>query len=184
MPDSSIPTEPETALNVVCLYLAQDGDPHSDLGYETDDEAFEKIGNIFGEVKNSVKNNRDIYARFTDSDRVGSKEDALPVRLQPVFDEFAACDRNELLGLSIQILAIDWTATQKDSSDGSALFDRVVAEPNALTQVRNPMDGIYVEFSNTLNRSDGWFIRGLKSGFYECFSFCGCWPKGSYCCSG
>ena len=41
------------------------------------------------------------------------------------------------------------------------LFERVVAETDAPTQVRMPVDGTNVSFSNTGRRSDGWFVLTL-----------------------
>jgi len=108
MPDYSVPAEPKSALNVLCLYLAQSGKPHVDLGYDTQDSAFEDIGRIFGLAKNSVKNERDRYDRFTNSSRVGWKEDALPERLQSVFDDYAESDREKFLELSKSILKAEW----------------------------------------------------------------------------
>jgi hypothetical protein len=42
------------------------------------------------------------------------------------------------------------------------LFDRIAAEAGAPTQVRVPVDGISIAFSNTGLRSNGWFILTIE----------------------
>lgn len=162
MTNYSFPTDARTALNVLCLYLAQPGHPHTDLGFDTQDAAFGNIGEIFGLSKNSVKNERDRYDRFTDSNRVGWKEEALPPRLQEVFDQFSTIERDELLRLSTQILSMDWGVQMPAGQIKNVLFERVVGEVGAPTQVRAPSDGITVEFSNTGRRSNGWFLLTVE----------------------
>lgn len=44
----------------------------------------------------------------------------------------------------------------------SGLFERIVAEPDAPTQVLPPVDGITVAFSNTGIRSNGWFVLTIE----------------------
>lgn len=156
------PPNEKAALNILCLFLAQSGRPHEDLGFETQDEAFGEIGEIFRLSKNSVKLERDRYDHFTDSDRVGWAEDALPARLQPVFDQYATLARNELLEISKKILSWDWGGQMPTQQKNSEFFDRIVGEADAPTQVRVPTNGINVEFSNTGKRSNGWFILSVE----------------------
>ena len=63
----------KTALEIVCLFLAQQGEPFKELGFASSKVAHEEIGKKFNRNPNSVKNIRDAYDRFTDSARVGWK---------------------------------------------------------------------------------------------------------------
>ena len=56
MADLVIPTDSKAALHTVCLLLAQSGDPHAELGHDTQSAAFKSIGDKFGVPKNTVKN--------------------------------------------------------------------------------------------------------------------------------
>jgi hypothetical protein len=109
MADLPIPTDSKTAMYVVCLYLAQSGKPHLELGYDTQSRAIEDIANRFKVAKRSVQNERDSYDHFTDSTRIGWKASSLPPRLQPVFDQYGQADRDILLNLSKAILSAKTT---------------------------------------------------------------------------
>ena len=115
MADLVLPTDTKAALYTVCLFLAQSGEPHTELGYETRIAAFDDIGTKFGVPKNTVRNIRDIFDRFTDSDRVGWENSALPERFQIIFDQVAGLTREELRNLSQGILASEW---EKLGSEG------------------------------------------------------------------
>jgi hypothetical protein len=55
------------------------------------------------------------------------------------------------------------SGAELDGDDSfSDLFERIVAESNAPTQVRPPIDGIAIAFSNTGIRSNGWFVLTVE----------------------
>lgn len=108
MTGPDIPDTPQQALKLVCLYLAQSGPTHSNLGYMTASEAFDSIGGIFNVAPATVKNERDAYDRFTDSARVGWQKDALPPRLKAVYDTYGNIPKDGLKTLASRILEIDW----------------------------------------------------------------------------
>lgn len=114
MADPVIPNNPKDALYTVCLFLAQSGDPHAELGYNTQSEVFESTGAKFGVPRNTVKNIRDTFDRFTDSTRVGWEKDALPPRFKSVFDQYADTSREELRDISIEILTLEWEKLGKE----------------------------------------------------------------------
>lgn len=114
MADPVIPTDSKAALYTVCLFLAQSGDPHSELGFKTQTAAFEEIGAKFGVPKNSVRNVRDMYDRFTDSDRVGWENAELPQRFKTILDQHEETSRKELRDISIEILTLEWEKLGKD----------------------------------------------------------------------
>lgn len=106
MTDVSIPTDQKSKLHLVCLFLAQPGEPHVDLGYDTINAAFEDIALIFDVPKNTVKNERDSFDRFTNSGRVGWEASVLRPGLQVVFDTYSAVERETLLEFSKEILTV------------------------------------------------------------------------------
>lgn len=91
-----IPDNPQQALKLVCLYLAQSGSTHNNLGYATASAAFDGIGSIFNVPPATVKNERDAFDRFTDSDRVGWNKIVLPPRLKAVYDTYGNIPKDEL----------------------------------------------------------------------------------------
>ncbi|TQS70337.1 AAA family ATPase [Rhodobacteraceae bacterium] len=127
MADPVLPTDSKAALYTVCLFLAQSGDPHAELGYKTQTAAFEEIGAKFGVPKNSVRNVRDMFDRFTDSDRVGWENTELPQRFKTILDQHAETSRAELRDISIEILALEWENLGKEEdqtmNDGGQLSE-------------------------------------------------------------
>lgn len=117
MTDLVLPTDSKAALYTVCLLLAQSDEPHSDLGYDTQSAAFEIIGNKFGVPKNTVKNIRDTFDRFTDSGRVGWKKDELPPRFKVIFDQHSKTKKKELIRLSLEIMSSEWEKLGEGASD-------------------------------------------------------------------
>lgn len=114
MADPVLPTDSKAALYTVCLFLAQSGDPHAELGYKTQTSAFDEIGARFGVPKNSVRNVRDMFDRFTDSDRVGWENTELPQRFKTILDQHAETSRAELRDISIEILTLEWEKLGKE----------------------------------------------------------------------
>lgn len=114
MPQVSKPNDAKTALYTVCLFLAHSGSPHKELGFDTQSAAFEAIGRKFSVPANTVKNERDAFDNFTDSDREGWKKDLAP-RLKPVFSAHAATTRDDLKALAIEILKNDWSGEMNDA---------------------------------------------------------------------
>ncbi|MDB2421873.1 AAA family ATPase [Paracoccaceae bacterium] len=117
MADLVIPTDSKAALYTVCLLLAQSGDPHAELGYETQSAAFESIGAKFGVPRNTVKIIRDTFDRFTDSGRVGWENDELPPVFKVIFDQYAKTGREELCDLSLEIMSSEWEKLAQEQSD-------------------------------------------------------------------
>jgi hypothetical protein len=103
-----IPDNAPEALRLVCLYLAQTGPTHSDLGYISAAAAFIEIGDIFKVPPATVKNERDAFDRFTDSDRVGWNKVALPRRLKIVHDTYGNIPKDELRRMAARILELEW----------------------------------------------------------------------------
>jgi len=125
MADPVIPTDSKAALYTVCLFLAQSGDPHAELGYNTQTAAFEEIGAKFGVPKNSVRNVRDMFDRFTDSDRVGWANNELPERFKAILNKHTDAAREELRDISLRIINSEWEKLGKeadqDLNDGDQL---------------------------------------------------------------
>lgn len=116
MADPVIPTDSKAALYTVCLFLAQSGDPHIELGYDTQSAAFDALGAKFGVPKNTVKNERDTFDNFTDSDRNGWNKELAP-RLKPTFDQHADTGREKLRDISLEIMKSEWEKLGKEASD-------------------------------------------------------------------
>lgn len=137
MADLIIPTDSKAALYTVCLLLAQSGNPHLDLGYDNQSAAFESIGAKFGVPKNTVKNIRDTFDRFTDSDRVGWQKDELPPRFKLIFDQHLKSGRADLIELSRKIMNLEWETLVHDVNeeqiDRSAFAVTTSASPAPLT---------------------------------------------------
>ena len=110
-----IPDNAPEALRLVCLYLAQTGPTHSDLGYISATVAFREIGDIFKVPAATVKNERDAFDRFTDSDRVGWDKAVLPRRLKIVHDTYGDIPKDELRSMAARILELEWTETMTTS---------------------------------------------------------------------
>lgn len=118
MADPVVPTDSKDALYIVCLFLAQSGEPHTELGYETQIAAFDAVGAKFRVPKNTVKNERDTFDKFTDSGRNGWNKKDLAPRLKPTFDAFANVSREALCKLSLAIMNMDWKELGKQD-DGA-----------------------------------------------------------------
>lgn len=116
MANPVIPTDSKSAMYVVCLFMAQPGTPHADLGYGTQTAALEDIAEIFGVARRTVQNQRDCYDHFTKSDRVGWKADILPPRLQAVFDRHGDMGRDSLLEMSKEILKKEWPKVAREGN--------------------------------------------------------------------
>lgn len=140
MTDLVIPTDPKSAMYVVCLFMAQPGEPHADLGYKTQTAALEDIASIFGVAKRTVQNERDSYDHFTQSDRVGWKADTLPPRLQAVFDKYSNAERDTLLKLSREILNTTWGSKVADFLPDLEECQKMSRERAA----QIPLDQVYV----------------------------------------
>ena len=129
MADPVVPTNSKAALYTVCLFLAQSGDPHTELGYKTQTAAFDAIGAKFGVPKNSVRNVRDMFDRFTDSGRVGWENAELPQRFKTILDHYADAERDELRDISLEIMNLEWEKLGKeedrDVNDWDNLSDTV-----------------------------------------------------------
>jgi hypothetical protein len=108
MGDPEISTDSKAALYTVCLFLAQSGEPHTELGYRTQTAAFHGIGAKFGVPKNTVRNVRDMFDRFTDSDRVGWENAELPQRFKTILDQYSDTGREELRDISLEIMGSEW----------------------------------------------------------------------------
>tara|TARA_R100000935_G_scaffold39809_1_gene61322 strand:+ start:11010 stop:12818 length:1809 start_codon:yes stop_codon:yes gene_type:complete len=121
MAEPVIPTDSKVALYTVCLFLAQSGEPHTELGYKTQTAAFDEIGTKFGVPKNSVRNVRDMFDRFTDSDRVGWENAELPLRFKTILDQHADTGREELRDISLEIMSSEWEKLGKE--DGQKMND-------------------------------------------------------------
>ncbi|MBR9863891.1 MAG: AAA family ATPase [Rhodobacteraceae bacterium] len=114
MADPLFPTDSKAALYTVCFFLAQSGEPHTDLGYETQTAAFDAVGAKFGVPRNTVKNERDAFDKFTDSDRSGWNKELAP-RLKPTFDIYASTSREDLRELSLAIMSSNWEKLDKEA---------------------------------------------------------------------
>ncbi len=125
MADPVIPTDSKAALYTVCLFLAQSGDPHSELGYQTQTAAFDEIGAKFGVPKNSVRNVRDMFDRFTDSERVGWENAELPQRFKTILDQHADTGREELRDISLEIMSSEWEKLGKEEGQDMNDWDQL-----------------------------------------------------------
>jgi hypothetical protein len=140
MTDLAIPTDPKSAMHVVCLFMAQRGEPHADLGYKTQRAALEDIASIFGVAKRTVQSARDSYDHFTPSARVGWKADTLRQTLQTVFDKYSTAERDTLLNLSQEILDTSWSSKVPDFLPDLEECQKMSRERAALI----PLDQVYV----------------------------------------
>jgi len=127
MADPAIPTDSQNALRTVCLFLAQAGDPHAELSFDTQSKAFISIGAKFGVSKNTVKNIRDKFDHFTDSSRVGWKVDELQPDLKTIFNQYTDVTREELRDISQKILSSECGKLSKEKdqekTDGGQLSE-------------------------------------------------------------
>lgn len=117
------PTDSKAALYTVCLFLAQSGEPHAELGFDSRSAAFIAIGSKFGVPKNTVKNVRDTFDRFTDSDRVGWDKTDLSPRLKTIFDQYSGSARDIMRDISLKIMRTSWERiswTDGDEIDDTA----------------------------------------------------------------
>jgi hypothetical protein len=94
------------AMNIVCLFLAQEdkpNPPHIDLGFSTQAEAFEAVADCFGSNRHTVKLTRDAFDRYIGSPRVGW-DDPLRPELQKVWDGYSMLGRDGLLEIAKNLL--------------------------------------------------------------------------------
>ncbi|RJE78532.1 AAA family ATPase [Paracoccus sp. JM45] len=129
MTDPVVPADAKSALYTVCLFLAQSGDPHAELGFATRSTAFESIGARFGVPKNTVKNIRDTFDRFTDSGRVGWEKKELPPRFKTIFDQYTDIEREELRDISRKILSSEWEKLGKEDGEMEELAEQLETFP-------------------------------------------------------
>ena len=152
------------AKHFLSLCLAQSGDVHIELGFSTQDEAFDTIAEKFGTKRNTVKNNRDNFDSYTDSGRVGWKTPLRPA-LQKVWDLADGMSREEILQTGRRILEAEWDVAfdEDEESEPTTISDRDIfgllnAEDN-LIKIREPYLGSAITFSNTHKRNeDAWFV--------------------------
>ena len=100
----SIPSDPKEAMYVICLYMAQAGEPENSLGYFTQGEALDDLAKIFGVPRRTFKNERDFFDRFTDGERKGFKKETIEPRLANTFKQFNHLGKTRLLEISREIL--------------------------------------------------------------------------------
>lgn len=151
-------------MHLLCLCLAQSGDPHCELDYQTQTEAFEDIAKRFGSKANTVKNNRDSFDRLTDSSRVGWKTDLRPA-LSKIYEEAKELSREEIIKLGRSILQKTWDNSANLEPNGdvsppslSDIFGLSNTSDN-LIKVREPYLGAAITFSNTHRKNtDAWFV--------------------------
>ena len=151
----------KTALEIVCLFLAQQGEPFKELGFASSKIAHEEIGKKFNRNPNSVKNIRDAYDRFTDSARVGWKPKSgnmVVKHLRETYTKYSGKSYEELLSLSKHILETMWV----NFITRDILFERIVSDKSSKIQVKTPVDGVTIIFSNTGQRSEGWFVLTIQ----------------------
>ena len=138
------------ASRILCLFLAQNekpDKPHVDLGFNTAQSAFEKIGILFRRKPNTIKNERDAFDYHTNSPRVGWKTSLKP-SLKSVWAKYGHLSREELLQISLDILA-----HQREQN----IFNKVAFLPDAKHGFRPPNHFGIAEFSNS---------RGDKKWYY------------------
>ena len=151
----------KTALEIVCLFLAQQGEPFKELGFASSKIAHEEIGKKFNRNPNSVKNIRDAYDRFTDSARVGWKPKSgniIVKHLRETYTNYSGKSYEELLSLSKHILETMWV----NFITRDILFERIVSDKSSKIQVIPPDDGVSIVFSNTRKRSEAWFVLTIQ----------------------
>jgi hypothetical protein len=151
----------KTALEIVCLFLAQQGEPFKELGFASSKIAHEEIGKKFNRNPNSVKNIRDAYDRFTDSARVGWKPKSgniIVKHLRETYTNYSGKSYEELLSLSKHILETMWV----NFITRDILFERVASDQSSEIQVIPPDDGVSIVFSNTRKRSEAWFVLTIQ----------------------
>tara|TARA_B100000767_G_C19773671_1_gene541403 strand:+ start:1756 stop:3648 length:1893 start_codon:yes stop_codon:yes gene_type:complete len=104
MSEILIPSDPKDAMNVVCLYMAQAGDPEKFLGYFTQTEALDDLAEIFDVPRRTFKGERDYFDSFTNSGRQGYKTEDVPRRLKHIFEEYNHLGKAKLLEISRKVL--------------------------------------------------------------------------------
>ena len=70
MTNNDLSMDAKTALEIVCLFLAQQGEPFKELGYKNFVSAYTEIGKIFNRKANSVKNIKDTFERVGNLNQV------------------------------------------------------------------------------------------------------------------
>lgn len=116
MAEPVFPTNSKDALYTVCLFLAQSGDSHIELGYETQNAAFDAVAAKFSVPKNTVKTERDAFDKFIESDRNGWTKELAP-RLKTTFDQYADTGREKLLNICLEIMRSEWEKLGKEERD-------------------------------------------------------------------
>lgn len=149
------PINSKDAMSVLCLFLAQKDEPqktHVELGFETQQSAFEKIAKIFGYNPHTVKLTRDSFDYHTDSSRTGWREELRPA-LKTVLDDFSKYSRSELIELCLEILLREWVPIDNKDTKSVALFEMIESAASK-TKIKPVFSGIVINFSNT---RDNWF---------------------------
>ena len=158
MTNNDLSMDAKTALEIVCLFLAQQGEPFKELGYKNFVSAYTEIGKIFNRKANSVKNIKDTFDRFTDSKRKGWKPksgDTIAKNQKKTFENYSDKSFEELSSLSKQILGENWT----NFITFKTLFERVALDQSSEVQVKVPHDNITVEFSS---KTPKWFVITIE----------------------
>ena len=140
MTDPVIPSDPNSAMYVVCLFMAQPGETHVDLGYKSQKAALKEIASIFGTSVWTVRHQRDSYDNFTESARLGRKVDTLPPGLKTVFDKYSNAEKDMLLKLSLKILSTTWNPKAIDFLSDLEECQRISRE--RLAQI--PLNQVYI----------------------------------------
>lgn len=98
------------AVGVLAYFLARESNAYSILGFNNQSEAFNKIGEKFFIPRNTVKNYRDAFDPYTDSNRAGwhQRETLNPSHLQDVYDKCKDLSDNDLVQLSKSIMESIW----------------------------------------------------------------------------
>lgn len=151
---------PIDAMRVLSLFLAQKDEPqkpHEELGFSTQQAAFEQIGSIFGYNPHTVKLTRDSFDFHTESARVGWQEELRPA-LKEIIDKFGSLSRAELLEISREILSREWTPMANKQKINDALFSKI-ENADSKTKIKPAFSGVVITFSNTGQGAGGrkWF---------------------------
>lgn len=153
------PISSKDAMSILCLFLAQKDEPrstHEELGFKTQQSAFEKIATIFGYNHHTVKLTRDSFDHHTDSSRTGWREELRPA-LKSVWDDFSKFSRTDLLELCLEILSREWVPIDKKDASSVTLFEKI-EQAASKTKIKPVFSGIIINFSNTRGN---WFAATI-----------------------
>jgi len=118
------------AFKILCLYLAQKADPvepHQELGFPSQQAAFEAIAKKFASKPNTVKNERDAFDAVSSSDRRGWQRELRPA-LKQIWDRFGSLPRADLLNISRRILDFDWVIDMSNELPELPDLSEIIAE--------------------------------------------------------